>query len=123
MPTNPESPSLYEIVKRAVEVADPEGADERLDQLLGQFEDDDEPAAAVLDDLESRVADVVSFVDADIEDPAVSMATVMILYLAHRRDELHASPDRIIRLAAQAEWEGDPPHAVVRWLADRGVKL
>jgi hypothetical protein len=123
MPTNPEPVSLYEIVKRAVEVADPDGADERLDQLLGQFEDDDEPVAGVLDDLESRVADVVSFVDADIGDPAVSMATVMILYLAHRRDELHASPDRIMQLAARAEWQGDPPHAVVRWLAERGVKL
>jgi hypothetical protein len=123
MPTNPEPVSLYEIVKRAVEVADPDGADERLDQLLGQFEDDDEPVAGVLDDLESRLADVVSFVDADIEDPAVSMATVMILYLAHRRDELHAAPDRIMRLAARSEWEGDPPHVVVRWLADRGVKL
>jgi hypothetical protein len=123
MPTNPEPASLYEIVNRAVEVADPDGADERLNQLLAQFEDDDEPVAGVLDDLESRVADVVSFVDADIEDPAVSMATVMILYLAHRRDELHAAPDRIMRLAARAEWEGDPPHAVVRWLADRGVSL
>jgi hypothetical protein len=116
-------PSVYDIVKRAVEVADPGDADSRLGELLEQFEDDDEPVAGVLDDLERRVADVVSFVDADIEDPAVSMATVMILYLARRRDELHASPDRIMRLAARAEWEGDPPHAVVHWLADRGVLL
>jgi hypothetical protein len=26
-------------------------------------------------------------------------------------------------LAARAEWKGDPPEAVVDWLADRGVEL
>jgi hypothetical protein len=26
-------------------------------------------------------------------------------------------------LAARAEWKGDPPEAVVDWLADRGVEV
>jgi hypothetical protein len=51
------------------------------------------------------------------------MAAATILYLAHRRDELHADPDHILRLAARAEWKGDPPEQVVDWLADRGIQV
>jgi hypothetical protein len=123
MPTNPVPPSLYDIVKRAVEVADPDDTDSKLGDLLAQFEDDDEPVAGVLDDLERLVADAVSLVDPGIEDPAVSAAAATILYLAHRRDELRAPPERILRLAARSEWKGDPPGSVVGWLLERGVSL
>jgi hypothetical protein len=51
------------------------------------------------------------------------MAAATILYLAHRRDELDAEPDKILRLAARAEWKGDPPQRVIDWLADRGVEV
>ena len=47
----------------------------------------------------------------------------MILYLAYRRDEFDDDPGDILRLAARAEWKGDPPAAVVDWLSDRGVRL
>ena len=30
---------------------------------------------------------------------------------------------KILRLAARAEFNGDPPEAVVEWLADRGVEI
>jgi hypothetical protein len=123
MPTNPRPTSLFEIVKRAVEVADPDDADGRLGDFLLQFEDDDEPVAGVLDELERLVAEAAAFVDPEIEDPAVSMAVATTLYLARHRDELHAEPDKILRLAARAEWQGDPPGRVVEWLADRGVTL
>jgi hypothetical protein len=62
-------------------------------------------------------------VDVELDDPAVSMASATILYLARRRDELHADADHILRLAARAEWKGDPPYGVVDWLADRGVEV
>jgi hypothetical protein len=62
-------------------------------------------------------------VDVELENPAVSVASAVILYLAHRRDELHDQPEKILRMAARAEWKGDPPEAVVDWLADRGVEL
>ena len=76
-----------------------------------------------IENLEERVAIAVEGVDVEIDDPAVSMAAATILYLAHRRDELHADPEHILRLAARAEWKGDPPEAVVDWLSDRGVEL
>jgi hypothetical protein len=122
MPMNPQPISLFEVAKRAVEICDPDDRDQRLGDLLAQFEDDDEPVTAI-DNLEERVAIAVEGVDVEIGDPAVSMAAATILYLAHRRDELHDHPDKILRLAARAEWKGDPPEAVLEWLSDQGVQV
>ena len=122
MPTEPRPVSLFDVVKRAVDICDPDDADPGMGRLLAQFEDEDEPVAAV-ENLEERVALAVEGVDVEVEDPAVSMAAATILYLAHRRDELHDHPSKILRLAARAEWKGDPPERVRDWLADRGVEV
>lgn len=123
MPTDPKPVSLYDVAKRAVEIADPTDADGRLGDLLMEFEDDDEPVRAVVDGLDRRLAEAVARIDPEIEDPTVSIAAAMILYLAHRRDELDDSPEKILRLAARAEWKGDPPTVVRDWLTDRGVDI
>jgi hypothetical protein len=122
MPTEPAPITLFEIAKRAVEVCDPDDRDERLSDLLVQFEDADEPVTAI-DNLEERIAIAVEGVDVEIGDPAVSMAAATMLYLAHRRDELHDEPEKVLRLTARSEWKGDPPEAVRDWLADRGVEV
>jgi hypothetical protein len=122
VPTEPPITTLFEIARRAVEISDPDADDPRLGDLLAQFEDADEPVTAI-QDLEERVAIAVEGVDVEIEDPAVSMAAATILYLARRRDEVHDEPHRVLRLAARAEWKGDPPESVRDWLADRGVEL
>jgi len=120
--TEPEPITLFEIVKRAVEICDPNDSDERLDRLLLQFEDADEPVTAI-ERLDERLASAVEGVDVELADPAVAMAVATVLYLAHRRDELGDEPNKILRLAARAEWKGDPPEAVSDWLADRGVEV
>ncbi len=122
MPTNPRPITLFEVAKRAIEISDPADADPRLGELLEQFEDADEPVTAI-ENLEERVAIAVEGVDVEIDDPAVSMAAATILYLARRRDELHAEPSKVLRLAARAEWKGDPPDVVADWLAERGVEI
>jgi hypothetical protein len=122
VPTEPSPVSLFEVAKRAVDIADPSDADPRLGELLAQFEDDDEPIAGV-ENLEERLAIALEGVDYEIDDPTVSMAAAMILYLARRRDELHDHPSHVLRLAARAEWKGDPPEPVREWLADRGVEV
>ncbi len=123
MPTEPEPVTLAEIVRRAVEICDPDLADEALGRFAEEFEDADEPVTAVLDGLDERLAEAVAEIDHELEDPAVAMATAVVQYLAHRRDELDGDPDHVLRLAARAEWRGDPPSAVVAWLDDRGVQL
>ena len=122
MPTEPRPVSLFDVVRRAVEVCDPNDSDPGLGELLEQFEDADERVTSV-ENLEERLAIAMEGIDVDIEDPAASMAATTVLYLAHRRDELHDAPDKILRMAARAEWKGDPPDQVVEWLADRGVRV
>jgi hypothetical protein len=122
VPTEPQPITLFEIVKRAVEIADPDDNDPRLGDLLLQFEDADEPVTAI-QNLEERLAIAEEGADVELDDPGVAVAIALILYLAHRRDELHGEPEELLRLAARAEWQGDPPETVVEWLEDRGVTL
>jgi hypothetical protein len=122
MPTEPEPITLFEIVKRAVEICDPNDSDERLDRFLLQFEDADEPVTAI-ENLDERLALATEGVDVELTDPAVSMAVATVQYLARRRDELGDEPNKILRLTARAEWQGNPPEGVRDWLSDRGVKV
>lgn len=113
---------MFDIAKRAVEICDPQAVDAGLGDFLMQFEDSDEPVTAV-GNLDERIALASEGVDANVEDPAVQMAGAVMLYLAYRRDELDDAPDHILRLAARAEFKGDPPDAISDWLSDRGVKV
>ena len=122
MPTDPPPITLFDVVKRAVEIVDPTDSDPRLDRLLIQFEDADEPVTAI-ENLEERLAIAEEGADVEVEDPAVSMAVATILYLAHRRDELGDEPSKILRLAARAEWKGDPPYRVRDLLGERGIEV
>jgi len=117
-------PTVAELVRRAVEVCDPEDREPALGDFEEQLEDDDEPVTAV-ENLEERLALAAEGADYEIEDPAVSVATAVVLYLAAKRgrgDDIR-DPDELIRLAARAQWHREPPEAVVDWLADRGVQV
>ena len=122
MPTEPAPITVFDVVRRAVELSDPSDRDRRLGGLLESFEDADEPVAGI-DDLEERLAAALQDVDYEDDDPALAMAAATILYLAHRRDELNADADHVLRLAARAEWKGHPPQNVVQWLSERGVSV
>jgi hypothetical protein len=50
------------------------------------------------------------------------MASAVAVYLAHRRTELDNEPDQLLRLAARAEFDGNPPPAIADWLSERGVE-
>ena len=120
---HPDRPiTLFEIVKRAVDIVDPDDDDPDMGQLEEVFEDADEPVTGV-ENLEERVALAVEGIDSEVESPAVSVAAATIVYLAYRRDELDDDDDDVLRLAARAEWKGDPPESVRNWLADRGVNV
>jgi len=113
-------PTVADLVRRAVEVCDPEDREPALGRFQEQLEDDNEPVSAV-ENLEERLAIAAEGADYEIEDPAVSMATAVVLYLAAKRargDDIR-DPRELIR----AQWYGDPPEAVVEWLADRGVEV
>ena len=118
MPTEPSIPTVAEIVRRAAEATDP--ANELVEELQARTEDADEPVTA-LEDLEQRMAEEVGKIDPEGDDPALAMAAAVAVYLGHRRDELNAPREHLLRLAARSEFEGDPPEHVASWLAQEGV--
>src|SRR4051812_42296174 len=116
MPTDRSLISLADLVRRAAAIVDPDGADDAVTELLTRFADDDEPVRGILDSLEERLA-----FGAD-EDPPVVMAQAVVLYLAHRLDEVDDEPDQILRLAARSEFDGKPPEPVAAWLDELGIE-
>ena len=118
------TPTVSQLVRRAVEICDPNDEEEALGRFEEQLEDDDEPITAV-ENLEERLALADEGADCDLGDPAVSVATAVVLYLAAKRGhgEDVRDPREVMRLAARALWHRDPPTSVADWLADRGVDL
>jgi hypothetical protein len=123
MPTNPDPVTLSQVARRAAEVVDPADDDADVADLLTQFEDADEPIGGIVDGLDERVAEAVGRVDPDGTLPAVQMMGSVIVYLGHRRDEVDDVEADVLRLAARAEYDGDPPPLIEEWLADQGVSL
>jgi hypothetical protein len=122
MSTEPPPLTLFEVVRRAVQLIDPDDNDPTAGDFERAFEDDDEPVRAV-DDIEERVAEVLAELDPATNNGSIAMAGALTVYLAYRRDEVHADPAKLLVLAARAEWDGDPPEVVLEWLADRGLKI
>ena len=117
MARNPDPITLSDLARRAVEVVDPDGHDAAVAEFEERFEDADEPVRGILTTLGERIR-----WGAD-EEPGVVMAQAVVLYLAHRRDEVDDEPEELLSLAARAEFEAHPPEPVASWLAERGVRV
>jgi hypothetical protein len=122
MPRDPEPLTLAQAVRRACDLVDPDDDDAVIGDFERAFEDADEPIRA-LDDVEERVGTVLSELDPAVANGSLSMAAAVTVYLRFRPGEYGAQPAKLLRLAAEAEWEGDPPDVIVDWLADRDIKL
>jgi hypothetical protein len=123
-PMERKTPTVSDLVRIAVEVCDPDDDDPDLGHFEEQLEDDDAPVTAV-ENLEERLALAAEGADYEIENPAVSVATAVVLYLAAKAPnaDYDRDPLALMRLAARAQWRGDPPTDVAEWLADRGVQV
>lgn len=102
MPTEPATPTLAEIVRKAGEAADPNGADDLVTQLINRFEDRDDPVSAV-EDVEEELVEAHRRLDLDGDSQALKDAVAVAIYLAFRRDEIDADPADLIRRANAAE--------------------
>jgi hypothetical protein len=121
MPTEPEIVTLAQLVHRAVEIVDPDGADEDLVEFLQRFEDFDEPASALVDSIEGRMAEATGVYDPQEESGPVQVAGAVVVYLTHRRDEVDDDPESILRMTARAEFDGKPPAVVANWFDENGI--
>jgi len=117
MPQQRQLTTVAQLVRRASAAVDPEEQDAVLAEFEARYEDDDAPVRGVLDGLEERLAFGVD------EDPAVLLAQAVVLYLAHRLDQLEDHPDELLRLATRSEWRGKPPQQVEEWLALNGIDV
>ncbi len=122
MPTEPDPVTLAQLVHRAAEITDPEGADDDVVALTQRFEDADWPVSGILDSIEQRMAEAAGTLDPQEESPVLQMTAAVAVYLAHRRDELRDDPDDVLRLAARAEYDGKPPAHIAQWLDEAGIE-
>jgi hypothetical protein len=111
------TPTVSDVVRRAVEICDPDDVDQTLGHLEEQLEDDDEPITAV-ENIEERLAWALEGVDYDVEDPAVAVASAIVLHLSEHPNELGSGDDEgIVERAVRAQWHGDTPAYVAEWLS------
>ena len=113
------TPTVSDLVRRAVEICDRDGREPALGRFEEQLEDDDEPVTAV-ENLEERLAWALEGTDYDVEDPAVAVASAIALHLAAHPGEVESGDDEgIVERAVRAQWRGDTPDYVDSWLTGR----
>jgi hypothetical protein len=122
MPTEPDPITLAQLVHRAGEITDPDGADDDVTQLMLRFEDADWPVTGILDSIEQRMAEAAGTLDPQQDSPALQMTAAVTVYLAHRRDQMEDDPVNVLRMAARAEFDGNPPAHVANWLDMVGIE-
>lgn len=115
-------PTVAEVVRRAVEVVDPDG-DQGTEDFLLRFEDRDEPIAGLQERIEQEVAEAVGALDPDGTDPAVQMCGEVVTYLAYRRDGVGDAREDVLRMAARSAYDGTPPETIAAWLESEGIAL
>jgi hypothetical protein len=110
------TPTVSDVVRRAVEICDPDDDDQALGRLEEQLEDDDEPITAV-ENIEERLALALEGTDYDVENPSVAVAGAVVLYLAAHPGDMESGDDEgILERAVRAQWRGDTPEYVQEWL-------
>ena len=122
MPNEPDPVTLAQLVNRAAEITDPDGADADVTELMQRFEDADWPVSGIVESIEQRMAEAAGTLDPQEDSPGLQMAAAVAVYLAHRRDELQEDPVHVLRMAARAEFDGHPPANVANWLESAGIE-
>ena len=117
-----QTPTVFEVVQRAVAVCDPDGDDELIAEFLLAHEDRDEPVTA-LDARDRAFFETAERIAGVMPSAGVQMAAAVATYLAFRRDEIGDDDDDLLRLAARAEYNDHPPDDIRSWLDDAGVAV
>ena len=115
-----QTPTVFEVVQRAVAVCDPDGDDELIAEFLLAHEDRDEPVTS-LDTRDRAFFEAAERIAGALPSAGVQMAAAVATYLAFRRDEIADDDEDLLRLAARAEYNDSPPDAIRAWLQDAGV--
>lgn len=114
-----QTPTVFEVVQRAVAVCDPDGDDELIADFLLAHEDRDEPVSS-LEQADREFFEAAARIAGALPSAGLQMAAAVATYLAFRRDGIDDDED-LLRLAARAEYSDSPPDEIRAWLEDAGV--
>jgi hypothetical protein len=114
-------PSVSEAVKRAAAICDPADEDPIVAGLVERYEDDDRPATSV-EELAAEVEAAAREGDPAGPGPAAEMTAMAATWIATNSREAD-DPERVLREAARAAYDGHPPEPIGDWLRERGVEL
>ena len=117
-----ETPSVADVVRRAVAICDPDADDILVTDFLLAYEDSDEPVAS-LEGRDREFFETAERVQGTLPGAGVEMTAAVATYLAFRRDELGDDDADLLRLAARAEFGESPPDDIAVWLQDAGVAV
>jgi hypothetical protein len=120
--THAQTPSVADVVRRAVAICDPDGTDDLVTDFMLAYEDRDEPVTA-LEGRDREFFETAERVQGALPGPAVQIAAAVATYLAFRRDEVGDDDADLLRLSARAEFGDNPPEEIALWLADAGVTV
>ena len=120
--THAETPSVADVVRRAVAICDPDGDDDLVTDFLLAYEDSDEPVTAI-EGRDRAFFETAERVQGSMPGASVQMAAAVATYIAFRRDELTDDDADLLRLAARAEFGENPPDEIALWLQDAGVAV
>ena len=120
MPESIETVTVSDVVRRAVELVDPAGADAIAPELLLAYEDDDRAAVGLGASLWDELRSSVEGLDPEGGSGAAAVAAATAFFLT---TQLEGGSDdaATIREAVRVAWSGDPPDHVRAWLADQGL--
>ena len=115
-----QTPSVADVVRRAVAICDPTGDDALVTDFLLAYEDSDEPVTAI-EGRDRAFFETAERIQGSMPGASVQMAAAVATYIAFRRDELGDDDADLLRLAARAEFGESPPDDIALWLRDAGV--
>ena len=120
MPESIETVTVSDVVRRAVAIADPEGADAIAPELVLAYEDDDRAAVGLGGSLWDELRSTVAGLDPEESSGAAAVAAATAFFLASQ-PEGGADDATTMREAARVAWQGDPPDHVRAWLSGQGL--
>jgi len=118
--THAETPSVADVVRRAVAICDPDGSDELVTDFMLAYEDRDEPVTAI-EGRDREFFETAERVRGVLPGTAVQTAAAVATYLAFRRAAVGDDDSDLLRLAARAEFGDDLPGDIALFLQDAGV--
>lgn len=113
-------PTVSEVVRRAVALVDPDGADPIVPELELAYEDDDRAAPGLGDSLRDELRGTVEGLDPERTSGAAAAAAAVAFFLS-TQPAGGADDAATLRAAVRVAYGGEPPEHLRAWLAGQGI--